>query len=75
LRKQESCCAYFASMLVCYFMKESAKQQFNVYLQPELIRKVKYRALDDQLSLSDLVERALEDYLRQSRRKTKQEEK
>jgi hypothetical protein len=36
---------------------------------------VKYRALDDQLSLSDLVERALEGYLRQSRRKTKQEEK
>ena len=56
-------------------VKESAKQQFNVYLPPELIRKVKYRALDDQLSLSDLVERALEDYLRQSRRKTKQEEK
>ncbi len=56
-------------------MGENAKQQFNVYLPPELIRKVKYRALDDQLSLSDLVEHALEDYLRQSRRKTKQEEK
>jgi hypothetical protein len=28
---------------------------------------VKYRALDDQLSLSDLVERALEHYLKEGR--------
>ena len=41
------------------------KQQFNVYLQPALIRRAKYRALDEQLSLSDLVERALERYLAQ----------
>ena len=39
------------------------KKQFNVYLPPELIRRAKYRALDDQTSLSELVQRALERYL------------
>jgi predicted HicB family RNase H-like nuclease len=51
------------------------KQQFNVYLPPELIRKVKYRALDEQLSLSDLVDRALQAYLRKPRHKHDREEK
>jgi predicted HicB family RNase H-like nuclease len=40
-------------------MPSPKKQQFNVYLPPELIRRAKYRALDDQMSLSDLVEQAL----------------
>ncbi len=39
------------------------KKQFNVYLPPKLIRRAKYRALDDQVSLSDLVQAALEKYL------------
>ena len=39
------------------------KRQFNVYLPPELIRKAKYRALDEQTSLSELAQRALERYL------------
>ena len=39
------------------------KQQFNIYLPPELVRAIKHAAIDEAQSLSGFVERIFRAYL------------
>jgi predicted HicB family RNase H-like nuclease len=43
--------------------KQAPKVQFNVYLPPSLVKRIKHRAIDEGESLSAYVEHALEQHL------------
>jgi predicted DNA-binding protein len=43
----------------------NGKQQFNIYLPAELVRRVKHASVDANQSLSTFVEEALDAYLAQ----------
>ncbi|WP_167133440.1 CopG family transcriptional regulator [Paramicrobacterium chengjingii] len=44
---------------------KAKKVQFNVYLPASLVTQIKHRAIDEQTSLSSLVERIMNDYVSQ----------
>ncbi|MEX0787148.1 MAG: CopG family transcriptional regulator [Dehalococcoidia bacterium] len=39
------------------------KQQFNVYLPPDVVRQLKHAAIDERLSLSKYVEQIFREHL------------
>lgn len=47
------------------------KQQFNVYLPPDLVRELKHAAIDDRMSLSRYVEQIFRQFLERKGGKSK----
>jgi post-segregation antitoxin (ccd killing protein) len=47
------------------------KVQFNVYLPRDLVTRIKHRAIDEDLSLSVLVERVMQSYLDDAKEATR----
>lgn len=41
----------------------AGKQQFNIWLPPDLVKRVKHASVDAEVSLSVFVEEAIEDHL------------
>jgi len=54
-------------------MPDDKKQQFNVYLPPDLIREVKHAAVDSGKSLSTFLEDVLRAHLKQLAQQRQQE--
>ena len=54
-------------------MPDDKKQQFNVYLPPDLIREVKHAAVDSSKSLSTFLEDVLRNHLKQLAQQRQQE--
>ncbi|QBD74669.1 CopG family transcriptional regulator [Ktedonosporobacter rubrisoli] len=55
--------------------KQNKKQQFSVYLPPELIREVKHAAVDHNMSLSAFIEQLIRTHLQQRSTALQNEEK